>query len=151
MLTAVPNISVEGTVYQCGLAHPNIPYTIYVHDYYLLLVPRQVNETHKEFPNVPFQGLRRVTLQVSDFMANEYQDKYKRAPKFTHQLVAFAYEDEEGVVVAAWLEGSENIAYWDFRSILSGDKTLIRSHFTDECSDPEDSFRIMQYDLAEAA
>ncbi|VUC19903.1 unnamed protein product [Clonostachys rosea] len=145
------NVTFEGTQYQCGLAHPNIPYTIYVHDYYLLLVPRQVGQAHKEFPNRPFQELKRVTLQISDFMVNDYQEKYKRAPKFSHQLVAFGYEEDEGVVVAAWLEGSDTIAYWDFRTIFSDDKALTRSHYTDECSDPEDSFRCMQYDLAEAA
>ncbi|KAH8673396.1 hypothetical protein BX600DRAFT_508666 [Xylariales sp. PMI_506] len=107
-------VDFERTEYQSGITHTNIPYTIYVHENRLLLVPREVNNVHRE-------------------------------------RVSFGYEEDEGVVVCTLLPGSNLIPYWDFRTTVNSDKTVIKKHFTDQTSDPDTSFVMMQADLAHAA
>ncbi|KAI0145552.1 hypothetical protein GGR57DRAFT_295835 [Xylariaceae sp. FL1272] len=46
-------VTFEGVGYQFAVTHPKIPYTIYVHDTYLLLVPRDVPQKHRAFPQFP--------------------------------------------------------------------------------------------------
>jgi hypothetical protein len=131
------------------MTHPNIPYTIYVHENHILLVPREVETVHKEFPIL--RDERRFTLQLSDNTIDNYQQKYNKAPAFTTKNVCFGFEEDEGVVVAALLPGSGMIPYWGFRAMLAGNQTVIRKHFTDQSSSPADSFGLMQWDLAQAA
>jgi hypothetical protein len=55
--------------------------------------------------------------------------------------------EENEVVVAALLNGSNFIPYWEFRTLLNGDNT----HFMDTSSDAEAGFGMMQWDLREAS
>lgn len=131
------------------LTSPYIPYTLYFHEDFLLLVPREVNQTHPKFPAVPDQT-KRYTLRLSDWAFRRYTERYGKPPKFT-QDVAFGLEEDEGVVVAALLPGSNMIPYWDFNRILASSETEIKKHFTDESTSPLDSFGMMQFDLKTSA
>ena len=136
-------------VYESSITHPNIPYAIYVHENHLLIVPRNVETTHKEFPKV--QDHRRFTLQLSDDCVDEYRKKHGQPPKFAPRGVNFGSEEDEGVVVMALLNGSNVVPYWDFREMLNGDQSVINTHFTEQSSDAEASFGMMQFDLGQAA
>ncbi|KAH9893765.1 hypothetical protein F4778DRAFT_294756 [Xylariomycetidae sp. FL2044] len=145
-------VTFEGNNYICSITNPDIPYTIWVHENHLLLVPRQVPKVHKAFPSVPAaRAQQRFTLQLGDHIVKQYQQQYGRAPTFTSRGVQFGYEEDEGVVVAALLPGSNLIPYWDFQRFLNRDATVVREHFTDETSDPQAGFGIMAWDLRQAA
>jgi hypothetical protein len=137
----IDTISVESTEFQCSLTRPDIPYTLYVSNSYLLLVPRQVTNVHRKFPTV--QVPQRFRLQLSDYWTNEYKKKFEQEPKFSAKYVDFGLEDDE-VVVAAVLNGSNFVPYWEFRTLLNGDTT----HHMDMSSDAEASFGMMKWDLA---
>lgn len=140
-------VDFEGTKYQCSITHPFIPYTLYVHEDHLLLVPSDhPAKIHKEFP--AGDHTRRFTLRLSDKVANDYKQKYNREPKFVHRHADFGYEEDEGVVVCALLPGSNMIPYWDFRTMVKSEDTVITKHFTDRTSDPEAGFGLMKFDLA---
>lgn len=87
---------------------------------------------------------QRFKLQLSDHWAGEYKRKFNNEPKFSANYVDFGLEDDE-VVVAALLDGSNFIPYWEFRTLLSGDS----SHHMDVSSDAKASFGMMKWDLAE--
>jgi hypothetical protein len=141
-------ISVEGAEFQCSTTRPDIPYTLYVNDSYLLLVPRQVTKVHPNFPTT--QGpLQRFKLELSDHVADEYRTKYNKEPKFSSRNVHFGLEDDE-VVVAALLESSNMIPHWEFRTLLDGANPG-NKHLTDYSSDAEASFGMMHHDLSMAA
>ena len=139
------NILVESTEFQCSITSPDIPYTLYVSDSYLLLVPRQVTNVHRKFPSAQTPP-QRFRLQLSDHWINEYKKKFNQEPKFSHKYVDFGLEESE-VVVAAVLDGSNFIPYWEFRTLLNGGNT----HEMDISSDAEASFGIMKWDLAQAS
>jgi hypothetical protein len=143
--SCIDTISVEGSEYQCSITRPDIPYTLYVNDSYLLLVPRQVIKVHRNFPTQqgPPQQFR---LQLSDHWTNEYRNKYNREPKFSHRHVDFGLEDDE-VVVAALLNGSNMIPHWEFRTLFNGNN----GHVMDTSSDAETIFGLMVWDLTQAA
>jgi len=141
-------ISFEGADFQSSSTRPDIPYTIYVNDSYLLLVPRHVDKVHPNFPTI--QGpLQRFKLELSDRMVNEYRTKYNMEPMFFYRNVHFGLEDDE-VVVAALLEGTDMIPHWEFRTLLDGTDPGNR-HFTDYSSDAKASFGLMDFDLSLAA
>lgn len=129
---------------------PYIPYAVYIHEDFLLLVPREVNQKHPKFPAVPDQN-KRYTLRLSDWAFRAYTETNGKPPKFTPKHVTFGLEEDEGVVVAALLPGSNMIPYWDFNSILASTETEIKKHFTEESSSPLDSFGMMQFDLKSSA
>jgi hypothetical protein len=140
-------IPVEGAEFQCSITRPDIPYTLYVNDSYLLLVPRQVAKVHPNFPT--FQGpLQRFKLELLDRVVDEYRTKYNKEPKFSRNS-HFGLEDDE-VVVAALLESSNMIPHWEFRTLLDGTNPG-NKHLTDYSSDAKASFGIMDYDLSMAA
>lgn len=141
---------VENKEYLCKLTFPYIPYALYVHEDYLLLVPREVDQKHPKFPSVPDQN-KRYTLRLSDLAFRAYTEKYGKPPKFTQKHVTFGLEEDEGVVVAALLPGSNMIPYWDFNNILASTETEIKKHFVDTSSSPLDSFGIMEFDLKSSA
>lgn len=138
-------ISVESAEFQRSITRPDIPFTLYVSDSYLLLVPRQVTNVHPSFPTVQYSP-QRFRLQLSDHWVGEFKKKFNQEPKFSANYVDFGLEDDE-VVVAALLDGSNFIPYWEFRTLLSGDN----SHYMDESSDAKASFGIMKWDLAQAS
>jgi hypothetical protein len=141
-------IPVEGAEFLCSNTRPDIPYTLYVNESYLLLVPREVAKVHPNFPTV--QGpLQRFKLELSDHVANEYRTKYNKGPKFSIRNVHFGLEEDE-VVVAALLEGSNMIPHWEFRTLLDG-TTPGNKHLTDYCSNTETFFGLMSHDLSMAA
>ncbi len=141
-------IPVEGAEFQCSNTRPDIPYTLYVNDSYLFLVPRQVAKVHPNFPTI--QGpLQRFKLELSDHVVDEYRTKYNKEPKFSRRNVGFGLEDDE-VVFAALLEGSDMIPHWEFRTLLDGTNPE-NKHLTDYSSDAGVSFGIMQHDLSMAA
>ncbi len=41
---------------------------------------------------------------------------------FSYKHVAFGFEEDEGVVVVALLDGTNEVLYWDFRSMLDEDQ-----------------------------
>jgi hypothetical protein len=139
---------VEGAEFQCSTTRPDIPYTIYVNESYLLLVPRQVDKVHPNFPTV--QGpLQRFKLELSDHVVHEYRTKYNKEPKFYFKNVDFGLDDNN-VVVAALLESSNIIPHWEFCTLLDG--TLPgNKHLTEYSSDGKASFGMMHYDLSMAA
>ena len=136
------NILVESTKFQCSITRPDIPYTLYVSDSYLLLVPRQVDNVHPKFPSAQIPP-QRFRLQLSDDCINEHKRESNQEPKFSHKYVDFGLEENE-VVVAALLDGSDFIPYWDFRTLLNGENT----HHMDISSDAAASFGMMKWDLA---
>lgn len=132
------------------LTFPYIPYALYIHEDYLLLVPHEVNKKHPKFPAVPDQN-KRYTLRLSDWVFRAYTEKYGVPPKFTRKHVTFGLEEDEGVVVAALLPGSNWIPYWDFNTILASTETEIKKHCVDQSSSPLDSFGLMEFDLKTSA
>jgi hypothetical protein len=88
-------------------------------------------------------------LELSDPVADEYRKKYNKEPKFSARKVHFGLEDDE-VVVAALLEGSNMIPHWEFCTLLDGSDPG-NKHFTTHSSDAEASFGIMNWDLSMAA
>ncbi|EED13792.1 hypothetical protein TSTA_100370 [Talaromyces stipitatus ATCC 10500] len=135
-------ITFESAEFQCSITRPDIPFTIYVGDSYMLLVPREVTNIHRNFPTVQYSP-QRFRLQLSDYWVDEYKRKFNQEPKFSAKYVDFGLEDDE-VVVAALLDGSNFIAYWEFRTLLDGDN----SHHMDMSSDAKASFGMMKWDLA---
>ncbi|GAM37658.1 hypothetical protein TCE0_024f07756 [Talaromyces pinophilus] len=135
----------ESAEFQASITRPDIPFTIYVSDSYLLLVPRQVTSIHRSFPSVQYSP-QRLRLQLSDHCVGDFNRKFNRYPKFSADYVDFGLEDDE-VVVAAVLDGSNWIPLWEFRTLLSGDN----SHTMDISSDPETSFGYMKWDLSRNA
>lgn len=129
-----------------SVTFPYIPYALYIHEDYLLLVPREVDQKHPKFPTVSDQN-KRYTLRLSDWAFRHYTERYGEPPKFTQKHVTFGLEEDEGVVVAALLPGSNMIPYWDFNTILASTETEIKKHFTDTSSSPLDSFGMMEFDL----
>lgn len=111
----------------------------------LLLVPRKVDKIHPLFPTTP-APTQRITLKLSDLYANKFRQQFNREPKFSPRRVGFGLEDDE-VVVAAILEGSNHIPHWEFRSLLRGDT----DNLMDVSSDAEASFGMMKWDLSGAA
>lgn len=138
-------ISLESLEFQCSITRPDIPFTLYVSDSDLLLVPRQVTNIHRSFPTVQYSP-QRFRLQLSDYWVGEYKRKFNQEPKFSANHVGFGLEDDE-VVVAVLLDGSNFIAYWEFHTLLSGDN----SHHISMSSDAKASVGIMKWDLAEAS
>jgi hypothetical protein len=135
-------VTFESAEFQCSITRPDIPYTLYVSDSYLLLVPRQVTNVHPKFPSVQSPP-QRFRLQLSDYWTDEYKRRFNQEPKFSNKYVDFGLEENE-VVVAALLDGSNFIPYWDFRALLNGENT----HHMDISSDAEASFGMMKWDLA---
>ncbi|KAI0480728.1 hypothetical protein GGR56DRAFT_287835 [Xylariaceae sp. FL0804] len=140
-------VDFEGTQYQSLTTSPYIPYAVYVHENHLLLVPRAVEKVHPAFPARQGQDQRHFTLQLSDWAVSTYQGRFGQAPKFEGRRVDFGFEEDEGVVVCALLPGSDLIPYWSFATMLRGEETVIRKHFMDLTSDPEDGYGIMLWDL----
>jgi hypothetical protein len=138
-------VSVESTEFQCSITSPDIPYTLYVSDSYLLLVPRQVTKVHPRFPAMQ-DPPQRFRLQLSDTSVNDFKKKFNQEPKFSHKYVDFGLEDDE-VVVAAVLDGSNYIPHWEFRALFNGDSR----NLMDISSDAEASFGMMKWDLAREA
>ncbi len=138
-------ISVEGAEFQGSLTRPDIPYTLYVSTSYLLLVPREVARVHPNFPPMP-DPPQRYKLQHSDYLANEYKQKYNKEPKFDYKNVGFGLDDSE-VVVAALLDGGEFVANWEFQALFRG----ANDQLMDNSGDSELCFEIMQRDLRAAA
>jgi hypothetical protein len=144
------NTSVEGAEFQCSTTRPDIPYTLYVNESYLLLVPQEApsGKVHPNFPTI--QGPpQRFKLELSDLVADEYRTKHNKEPKFSARKVDFGLEDNE-VVVAALLEGSNMIPHWEFCTLLDGSNPG-NKHLTDYSSDAEASFGSMNWDLSMAA
>ncbi|CAJ2506140.1 Uu.00g002700.m01.CDS01 [Anthostomella pinea] len=140
----------QGSEYHGSVTHPNIPYTIYVHDNHLLLVPRAVDKLHKELRDFRHNH-RRFTLQLSDDWLEAYQ-KYNMPPIFAARKVNFGFNEDKGVVVAALLgPGSNLIPYWNISSMLRGRKTVICVHFMYGTPDPEGRYQMMLMDLDQAA
>jgi hypothetical protein len=88
---------------------------------------------------------QRFRLQLSDNSANDFK-KVNQEPKFSHKYVDFGLEDDE-VVVAAVLDGSNYIPHWEFRTLFNGDSR----NLMDISSDAEASFGMMKWDLAREA
>jgi hypothetical protein len=92
---------VEGTNYQCSTTHPNIPFTLYVHEDHFLLVPRAVDKVHRAFP----EGNRQCSSHAatwSDHTVAEYRTKHgNKTPRFEHEHVGFGWEEDEGIVICA--------------------------------------------------
>ncbi|KUJ23480.1 uncharacterized protein LY89DRAFT_728225 [Mollisia scopiformis] len=63
---------------------------------------------------------QRYKLQLTDFWANEYRSKYNSEPKYHYKDVMFGLEDDE-VVVAGILLGSDLVPHWQFRNLFQGD------------------------------
>jgi hypothetical protein len=145
LLSWTDTVSVESTEFQCSITRPDIPYTLYVSESYLLLVPRQVTKVHPKFPTM--QGPpQRFRLQLSDNSTNDFKNKFNQEPKFSHKYVDFGLEDDE-IVVAAVLDGSNYIPHWEFRTLFNGDSR----NLMDISSDAEASFGMMKWDLAREA
>ena len=89
---------------------------------------------------------QRYRLQLSDYWTNEYKRKYNSEPKFHYKNVEFGLEDDE-VVVAALLDGSNLVPHWEFRTLFKGDN----GHLMDISSDAKASFGMMQRDLRKTA
>jgi len=89
---------------------------------------------------------QRYRLQLSDYWTNEYKRKYNSEPTFYYKNVGFGLEDDE-VVVAALLDGSNLVPYWEFRTLFKGDN----GHLMDISSDAKASFGMMQWDLRRTA
>lgn len=123
------------------LISPSIPYCLYIHEDYLLLVPREVNEylKHPKFPTNPNQK-KRYTLRISDRWFRIYTEIYGKPPKFTHKHVAFGLQDEMGVIITAELPGRRIIPCWTFDSILASTETEIKEHITIDFPWPLDNF-----------
>jgi hypothetical protein len=137
--------SASGAEFQCSTTRPDIPYTLYVGVKYLLLVPREVTKVHRNFPAMP-DPPPRYRLQLSDYWTNEYKSKYNSEPTFHYKYVEFGLEDDE-VVVAALLDGSNLVPHWEFRTLFKGDSR----HLIDQSSDAKASFEMMQWDLSRTA
>jgi len=75
--------------------------------------------------------------------------KYNKEPKFSYRNVDFGLEDDE-VVVAALMEGSNMIPHWEFCTLLDGTNPG-NQHLTDYSSDGEASVGLMHHDLSMAA
>lgn len=152
ILTRLANwaLQVENKAYQCQITSPYIPYSLYVHEDHLLLVPREVDQNHPKFPAVPDQN-KRYTLRLADHAFRAYTERYGEPSKFTQEHVGFGLEEDDGVVVAAVLPGSNMIPYWAFDTILASTETEVKKHFIDQSSSPLDSFGIMQFDLRSSA
>ncbi|KAI1260557.1 hypothetical protein F5Y18DRAFT_405014 [Xylariaceae sp. FL1019] len=142
-------VTFEGVEYQSTVTHPKIPYTIYVHDTYLLLVPRDVPQKHRAFPQypAPTTATRRFTLQLNDHTLNSYKELCGKPACFDARHVDFGYEEDEGVVVAALLPQSNLIPYWAVRDMFADNSAVFKGNFTDESSDPQDGYREMIWDL----
>jgi hypothetical protein len=138
-------MSVEGTEFQYSATRPDIPYTLYVGVSYLLLVPREVDIVHKNFPPMP-DPPQRYRLRLSDHWINEYRRRYNSEPEFHHRNVEFGLEDDE-VIVVALLDGSNLIPYWTFNALFKGDN----GHSMDISSDAKVTFGAMQWDLNQLA
>ena len=91
---------------------------------------------------------QKFSLTLSDSCINEYATKYRREPKFSAKLVDFGLEDDDEVVVAAMLDGSDMISYWEFRTLIDG---VNNRHSVNISSDAKASIGIMAWDLAQAA
>jgi len=135
-------VTFESTEFQCSITRPDIPYTLYVSDSYLLLVPRQVTKVHRKFPTMQ-DPPQRFRLQLSDYWTTEFKKKFNQKPKFSHKHVDFGLEDDE-VVVTAVLDGSNLVPHWEFRTLFNGDS----GNLMDTSSDAEASFGMMKWDLA---
>jgi hypothetical protein len=79
-------------------------------------------------------------------MADAFKKKFNQEPKFSHKYVDFGLEDDE-VVVAAVLDGSDHIPHWEFRTVFNGDSR----NLLDISSDAEASFGMMKLDLKREA
>ncbi|KAI1372454.1 hypothetical protein F4677DRAFT_432341 [Hypoxylon crocopeplum] len=135
----------ESIEYQCSVTRPDIPYTLYVGKDHLLLVPREVAKVHPKFPSN--QGpLPPLGLRLSQFWMEEYKSAYGQDPVFTAKKVDFGLEEDE-VVVAAVLVGSNYIPQWIFSDLLNGDTR----NRMDESSDADADFGLMQFDLCQTA
>lgn len=126
------------------MTRPDIPYTLYIADSYLLLVPRKVQKVHPNFPKPDHP--QQYKLQLTEYYINEYKKRYNSEPEFHYKTVEFGMDDDE-VLVAALLEGSSHIPYWEFSSLFKGEM----GHCTDQSSDPKTSFGLMKWDLDMAA
>ena len=94
-------IPVEGAEFQCSTTRPDIPYTLYVNDSYLLLVPRQVANVHPNFPSI--QGpLHRFKLELSDRVDNEYRTKYNKSPSFHTEMSTLDWKMMKSLLLLYW-------------------------------------------------
>ncbi|KAI2636582.1 hypothetical protein GGS26DRAFT_501711 [Hypomontagnella submonticulosa] len=138
-------VTFESIEYQCSVTRPDIPYTLYVGEDHLLLVPREVAKVHPKFPSTQ-DPLPRLKLQLSQFWIDEYKSTYGSDPEFTARRVGFGLEEDE-VVVAAVLAGTPYVPNWQFSNLLKGDTR----NAMDESSDAYADFGMMQFDLSQAA
>ncbi|KUJ12978.1 uncharacterized protein LY89DRAFT_756235 [Mollisia scopiformis] len=138
-------ITFEETEFQCSRTRPDIPYILYVGIDYLLLVLREVNEIHRSFPNMP-DPPQRYKLQLTEFWASEFSKNYGSSPKFDDESVGFGME-ENAVIAAALLTGSNIVAYWEFRALFKGEN----SYFLDVSENGKSTFVGMEMDLSKAA
>ena len=141
-------LAVEGRDYFCSQTRPDIPYTIYVSENELLLVPRQVEKLHPLFAFPTSRDAeKRFTLKLSDLYLNKLREQYGREPKFScRRGVTFGMEDDE-VVVAAIVEGTNQMAVWEFKALFNGHE----ENTMDQSSDVEASLGILHFDLSTTA
>lgn len=138
-------IAVEGKEYYCSNTRPDIPYTLYVAKQELLLVPREVQKIHPLFPTSPAPD-RRIILVLSNVYASQFRSKYGHEPEFEVSSVGFGLDDDE-VLVAGILQGTNEIATWEFRDLLNGDSR----NRSESSSDVRASFGMMDFDLKSTA
>ncbi|KAI0383699.1 hypothetical protein F5Y04DRAFT_19326 [Hypomontagnella monticulosa] len=112
-------VTFESVEYLCSVTRPDIPYTLYVGKDHLLLVPCEVIKVHPKFPSTQ-DPLPRLRLQISKYWKDTYKSKYGQDPTFTAGEVGFGLEEDE-VVVAAVLGGSNCVPNWQFCDLLEGD------------------------------
>ncbi|KAH6714682.1 hypothetical protein DL95DRAFT_372620 [Leptodontidium sp. 2 PMI_412] len=138
-------VTFEGTQYHASLTSPYIPYTLYISETHLLLVPREVQQIHPNFPKDP-APTGNIRLELSDTYKKQFKAKYQGEPKFSVKDVGFGLDDDE-VVVAGILQGTNWIPHWEFSSLFKGDlRNLLESS-----SDVKASFGLMEWDLKVAA
>ncbi|KAL2071699.1 hypothetical protein VTL71DRAFT_12934 [Oculimacula yallundae] len=132
----------EGNEYDCKCTSPSIPYTLYVSETILLLVPRDVDQIHPSFPKWPAPA-GNIQLEISDSTIQEFRDEYERNPKFSVKDVNFVMDHGE-VLVAGILQGSNKLMpHWEFDSIFKGDL----DNMLEVSSDVKASFERMQGEL----
>ncbi|KUJ11955.1 uncharacterized protein LY89DRAFT_217010 [Mollisia scopiformis] len=86
-------------------------------------------------------------LELSEYWTNEYKKKYNREPAFHYKAVEFGLEDNE-VVVAAVLPGSNLVPQWEFSRLFKGESGLSS---VDQSSDAKASLGLMNFDLCSTA
>lgn len=113
---------VEGNEFQNAIERADIPFTLYVADSYLLLVPRKIAKVHPKYPTT-LAPSQRIRLQLKHKDVDQFRAEFHEEPMFSHLKVTSGLEDEKTVLVGAMIIGTTDhpwLAQWDFPELLNG-------------------------------